>query len=175
MQKRIIAISGKQFCGKDTLAKILLEAFPNFKRIGLGDGIKIEYSEQTGLSLEEIEKNKSLYRADLQALGNKRRSEDADYWIKKVIALPQDIIVPDIRVQKEYDYFKAENAYKIRVNATAQSRSKRGVLSAENDITETALDNITEWDYVISNDGTYEEFKQKAQAVIDEVKKYFKL
>ena len=175
MKKKIIVLSGKQFCGKDTVAKILLQNFTNFTRIGLGDAIKLEYGEKIGLSLEEVEQNKSQYRADLQALGNKRRAEDSAYWIKKIITLPQDIIVPDIRVQQEYDYFKNAGAYKIRVEASAESRSKRGTLAAENDITETALDNITDWNYVISNEGTYEELLEKTGELIQSIKDYFNL
>lgn len=175
MKNKIIILSGKQFCGKDTVAKILLQNFKNFKRIGLGDAIKLEYGEKKGLTLEEVEQNKSQYRADLQALGNKRRSEDADYWIKKVVSLPQDIIVPDVRVQREYDYFKQANAFKIRVEASAEIRSTRGVLSAQNDITETALDNISDWDFVITNEGSYDELVLKTQDLIEEIKKYFSI
>ena len=61
----------------------MLENLTNYKRIGLGDAIKIEYSEMSGVTFEEIEKNKHLYRQDLINLGNKRRNEDSDYWIKK--------------------------------------------------------------------------------------------
>ena len=43
MTKKIIVLSGKQFSGKDTVAKFLLEFLPNFKRIGIGDAIKLEY------------------------------------------------------------------------------------------------------------------------------------
>ena len=78
MAEQIIILSGKQYSGKDTVAKILLENLTNFKRIGLGDAIKIEYGEQKGLSFEEIEQNKAQYRQDLINLGNKRRSEDKD-------------------------------------------------------------------------------------------------
>lgn len=175
MNNKIIILSGKQFCGKDTIAKIILQNFTNFTRIGLGDAIKLEYGEKIGLSLEEVEKNKSQYRADLQSLGNKRRSEDSDYWIKKVISLPQDIVVPDVRVQREYDYFKQAGAFKIRVEASAQKRALRGELSAQNDITETALDNITDWDYIIHNDGTYEELTTKCDELIKKIKIYFNL
>ena len=175
MNNKIIILSGKQFCGKDTVAKILLQKFTNFTRIGLGDAIKLEYGEKVGLSLEEVEKNKSQYRADLQALGNKRRSEDADYWIKKVISLPCDIIVPDVRVQREYDYFKQAGAFKIRVEASAQIRSKRGVLSAEHDITETALDNIVDWDYIIKNEGSYDELVVSTSDLIDKIERYIGL
>ena len=175
MNKKIIVLSGKQFCGKDTIAKILLENLKIFTRIGLGDAIKLEYGEKIGLTLEEVEKNKSQYRADLQALGNKRRAEDSDYWIKKVITLPQDIVVPEIRVQKEYEYFKSVGAFMIRVEASEQARAKRGMLSAQNDITETALDNITDWHYVIKNEGTYEELITATNDLIVKIKSFFSL
>ena len=110
MAEKIIILSGKQYCGKDTVAKILLQNLTDFKRIGLGDAIKLEYGEQKGLSFEEIEKNKYLYRQDLINLGNQRRSEDKDYWIKKVIHLPGNIIVPDVRVKRELEFFKEANA-----------------------------------------------------------------
>lgn len=173
MKNKIIILSGKQFCGKDTVAKILLQKFTDFTRIGLGDAIKLEYGEKIGLTLEEVEKNKSQYRADLQALGNMRRSEDSDYWIKKVISLPQNIIVPDVRVQREYDYFKTAGAFMIRVEASEQARAKRGTLSAQNDITETALDNITDWNYIVTNEGTYEDLVIVTEDLIDKIKKYF--
>lgn len=175
MSKKIIVFSGKQFCGKDTVAKILLQKFTNFKRIGLGDAIKIEFGEKHGLSFEEVEANKSKYRPELQALGNARRAEDADYWIKKIIDLPYDIIVPDIRVQSEYDYFNKAGAFKIRVNASKETRAKRGALSSENDITEIALDYISDWNYIISNDGTYDELLNNTDGLIKEIEKHFNL
>ena len=61
MAEKIIILSGKQYSGKDTVAKILLENLTNYKRIGLGDAIKIEYSELSGVTFEEIEKNNAKY------------------------------------------------------------------------------------------------------------------
>ena len=51
-KKKIIVFSGKQFSGKDTVAKILLGKLKDFKRIGIADAIKSEYSAKTGLSIE---------------------------------------------------------------------------------------------------------------------------
>ena len=53
--KIIIVFSGKQFSGKDTVAKFLLSEFSSFRRIGIADAIKHRYSLSTGLSLEEID------------------------------------------------------------------------------------------------------------------------
>lgn len=172
MAEQIIILSGKQYSGKDTVAKILLENLTNFKRIGLGDAIKIEYGEQKGLSFEEIEQNKAQYRQDLINLGNKRRSEDKDYWIKKVIKMPGNIIVPDVRVKRELDFFKEANAFTIRVEASRETRSQRGQLVGETDVTEVDLDDIKDWDYVIENNSTYENLQAKSIELAKEIKSF---
>lgn len=172
MAEQIIILSGKQYSGKDTLAKILLENLTNFKRIGLGDAIKIEYGEQKGLSFEEIEQNKAQYRQDLINLGNKRRSEDKDYWIKKVIKMPGNIIVPDVRVKRELEFFKEVNAFTIRVEASRETRSQRGQLVGETDVTEVDLDDIKDWDYVIENNSTYENLQAKSIELAKEIKSF---
>ena len=169
MADKIIILSGKQYSGKDTAAKILLQNLINFKRIGLGDAIKIEYGEQKGLTFEEIEKNKAQYRQDLINLGNKRRSEDKDYWIKKVIKMPGNIIVPDVRVKRELEFFKEANAITIRVEASRETRAARGTLIGETDVTEVDLDNIKDWDYVIHNDSTYENLQAETIKLAKEI------
>ena len=58
----------------------------------------------------------------------------------------------------------------IRVECPREIRATRGELIGENDITETGLDNITNWDYVIQNDSSYEELKEKALKLIKELR-----
>lgn len=170
MAEKIIVLSGKQYSGKDTAAKIILENLTDFKRIGLGDAIKIEYGEQKGLTFEEIEKNKHLYRQDLINLGNQRRSEDSDYWIKKVIQMPGNIVVPDVRVKRELEYFKEANAFTIRVEASRETRSARGQLVGETDITEVDLDDINDWDAIITNNSTYEDLQAQSIELVNLIK-----
>ena len=142
MANKIIIFSGKQYSGKDTAAKIMLEKMPDFRRCAMGDIIKLTYGAEKDLSYEEIEKNKPIYRQDLINLGNWGRAQDPDYWLKKIIAQDGNIIVTDVRVQHEYDVFKAAGAISIRVEATRETRSRRGELIGETDITETGLDNV---------------------------------
>ena len=172
MADKIIILSGKQYSGKYKVAKILLENLTDFRRIGLGDAIKIEYSEKTGIPFEEIEKNKHLYRQDLINLGNQRRSEDKDYWIKKVIKMPGNIIVPDVRVKRELEFFKEANAFTIRVDASREIRSTRGTLVGETDVTEVDLDDIKDWDSVISNNSTYEALKAEATKLVSKISSF---
>ena len=169
--KNIIVISGKQYSGKDTLAKILLEKLPDFKRIGIGDAIKIEYGKRNNLTFEEIEKNKHLYRKDLIELGNWGRSQSNDFWLKNLIQYDK-IIVPDLRVLSELNFFKKQGAFLVRVESDEINRAKRGILVSSNDDTETALDNYQNWNIKIENNSDFETFKQEADKVLLLFKKF---
>ena len=171
--KRIIVISGKQYSGKDTLAKILLEKLSDFRRIGIGDAIKIEYGKQKGLTFEQIEKEKHLYRNDLINLGNWGRAQDDDYWLKN-LANMNNIIVPDVRVSHEVNFFKSQGAYLIRVESTFENRSKRGVIVNGDDATETALDFYPDWHIIVNNNSTYEDLLLEADKVLLKINEFFK-
>lgn len=170
MAEKIIIFSGKQYSGKDTVAKILLEKMPDYKRFAMGDVIKLEYGKKKGLTYEEIEKNKPIYRQDLIDLGNWGRAQDPDYWLKKIISQPGNIMVTDVRVQHEYDIFKAAGAISIRVEASRETRAQRGELVGETDITEVGLDNIHDWNYIIENNSDYETLKKKALELAEKLK-----
>lgn len=170
MADNIIIFSGKQYAGKDTAAKIMLDKMPNYRRCAMGDIIKLTYGAQKSLTYDEIEKNKAKYRSDLIVLGNWGREQDPDYWLKKIIKQKGDIIVTDVRVPHEYEVFKNAGAITIRVEATRETRAKRGQLVGENDITEVGLDNEKNWDYIIDNNSTYEHLKSQVEKIIDEIK-----
>lgn len=171
MVNRIIIFSGKQYCGKDTAAKIMLDLMPEFERCAMGDIIKLTYGKEKGLTYEEIEKNKPLYRQDLINLGNWGREQHPDYWLKKILEQDGNIMVTDVRVQHEYDVFKSAGATAIRVEASRETRLKRGgSLTGENDITETGLDHIKDWDFVIDNNSDYESLKSQVERIVKEIK-----
>lgn len=171
--KIIIVFSGKQFSGKDTVCKILLERFKSFKRIGIADAIKLRYSNKTGLSLSEIEKNKSKYRQDLIDLGNWGRAQNPDFWLKEIADYSGNTIVTDVRMKHELDFFRKKGAYTIRIEASLEARSKRGKITALNDETETALDDVSDWDFILFNEGCFDELKTNTEKlVLDLTDKY---
>ena len=170
MADRIIIFSGKQYSGKDTVAKIMLAAMPDFRRCAMGDIIKLTYGKEHNLTYDEIEKNKPIYRQDLINLGNWGRSQDPDYWLKKIIEQDGNIMVTDVRVPHEYETFKNAGAIAIRVEASRETRMARGELVGETDITEVGLDDIKDWDYVIDNNSDYESLKSKVEKLIEELK-----
>ncbi len=170
MADKIIIFSGKQYSGKDTAAKIMLNEMPDFRRCAMGDIIKLTYGKEKGLTYEEIEKNKPIYRQDLIDLGNWGRAQDEDYWLKKIIEQDGNIIVTDVRVPHEYEVFKKAGAIAIRVEASRDTRASRGELIGEKDITETGLDNIKNWDYIIDNNFDYESLKSQVMKIIAKIK-----
>lgn len=171
MTDRIIIFSGKQYSGKDTAAKIILDKMPEFKRCAIGDIIKLTYGKDKGLTYDEIEKNKPLYRQDLINLGNKGRSINPDYWLNKIIEQKGSIIVTDVRVPHEYEIFKNAGAITIRVEAERQIRAQRGQLVGEEDITETGLDDIKDWDFIINNNSDYENLYNQVVKILDAIKR----
>lgn len=172
MANKIIIFSGKQFSGKDTLAKIMLEKMPNFKRFAMGDVIKDTFAKQNNLTVAEIEANKSHYRSELIKLGDWGRKQDPDYWLKQIISQEGDIFVTDVRKLHEYQVFKDAGATSIRVESPREIRAQRGILTNENDLTETELDNIKDWDYVVHNDSDYATLQEKAGYLIKELTKH---
>ena len=170
MAEKIITFSGKQYSGKDTAAKILMDALPDYKRCAMGDIIKLEYGKLHNLSYEEIENNKAQYRQGLIDLGNWGRSQSPDYWLEKIISQEGKIVVTDVRIRHEYDIFKKAGAITIRVEAERGIREQRGCkLIGEDDVTEVDLDNIQDWDFVIDNNKDYETLKRNVLQIVSKL------
>ena len=166
----IIIFSGKQYSGKDTAAKILMELMPEFRRCAMGDIIKLEYGKINNISYEEIEANKPKYRQGLIDLGNWGRKQSPDYWLEKIIAQEGNIVVTDVRIKHEYEVFKKAGAIAIRVEAERDIREKRGgKLIGENDVTEIDLDDIQDWDYIIDNNKDYETLRKNMLEIVQKI------
>ena len=171
MAEKIIIFSGKQYAGKDTAAKILMDMLPSFKRCAMGDVIKQEYGRLNNITYEEIEANKSKYRQGLIDLGNWGRKQNQDYWLKKIIEQEGSIVVTDVRIKHEYELFKAAGAISIRVEADRDLREARGgKLVGEDDVTEVDLDNIRDWDYIIDNNKDYDTLKKNVSAIVEKIR-----
>jgi phosphomevalonate kinase len=178
MKRRIIAIAGKMRSGKDTFAQWLLEAAgPGWKRRGFADALKQEVAERAALTVEEIEQNKDQWRPELIRWGQYRREQDPLYWVKRVLAEPDNLVIPDLRFPNEMDTLRAEGALFIRVEAIADIRERRGAII--NDWTsESQLDHIQlskdGWDWFIYNNGSLKSYQAQAKKLIPEILKVVK-
>jgi hypothetical protein len=124
--KKLIGICGLKKSGKDTVASILSRALlpQRTVRIGFADALKEEVARSLGVTPDYINSNKDNFRLILQGWGTdfRRKLHGEDYWIQKwlskVAKWPDDvdnILVPDVRFQNEYDVIKELNGVIIRV------------------------------------------------------------
>ncbi|MBY0450899.1 MAG: hypothetical protein K2X01_09780 [Cyanobacteria bacterium] len=162
---RIIAISGKQFSGKDVLADLLCQMFPGYQKKPIASAIKRRYAAAHDLSLEALETNKATHRPGLIAMGDWGRAQDPNYWLTALLEDAVPSIVSDMRLRHEYHFFRKRGAFCIRLNAERSVRETRGFLVSENDPTECDLDDIrdSDWDCVLENNGSRADFDRLTQ------------
>ncbi|MEB3206484.1 MAG: hypothetical protein VKK59_03945 [Vampirovibrionales bacterium] len=164
---RLIAISGKQYAGKDTLAALLKKRCHNAVISPIAAAIKTLYAQRHGISLQTIEANKAHHRAGLVRLGSWGRSKSEDFWLQQALQPfheGQTVIIPDLRLASEYNSLQAIGAYFIRIEAPREHRQARGHLVGEDDPTETELDGGNwHWDAMIINDSDKDHLNHQLQ------------
>ena len=159
---KIYLLSGKARHGKDTIAGYLKEFYEKdgkkviFSRAG--KYIKFYAMEMTGWDGSEETKPRTL----LQELGTdviRNKLNKAEMFIDRQIDdieiysyFYDAIIVPDIRLPKEIDSVKAkfDNVVAIHINRINFESDLSS--NQQSHITETAMDNYTNFDYEVTND-----------------------
>lgn len=164
--KTWIALAGKQYAGKDTVADILVKLLPGYHKYPIARAIKEEFGRLYNLSPQAIEANKAVYRVGLITLGQRRRVQNPNYWLERILELQGPAIISDMRLRYEFECLKARGAVMIRVEAERDNRGERGTLTNETDATECELDHETRWDAVIVNNGSKEDLEAQVTAVL---------
>lgn len=103
----------------------------------------------------------SDYKAKTVAVGT------SEFDITEKDELPNWIIT-DTRFPNEMDAVKSKNGLVIKVERSLKLRKGYDTPN-ETDLhpSETSLDNYTEWDYVIENNGTLEELRAKVMLILE--------
>ena len=171
---KVIMICGKARSGKDTLADFLISRLEDKKpcKVQIGQYIKYYAMKYFGWDGEEETKPRDL----LIHLGTDiiRNKIDPNFHINRLV---QDLevlsyfydtfIVSDVRFPVEIE--KVKEKYDDVVTIKISRDSEELNQSQKSNITETALDNYTDYDYVIDNNGTLEELEQRAIDIMNEV------
>ena len=152
---KIIGISGKAGAGKDTLAQMLvleLYRYGECRTVHFADVGKASEIKWLGMTVREL----------LQKFGTAiREGVDPDFWVKSLFNIYEDkdfIIIPDVRFPNEAKAIKDRGGILIRI--------ERNGAGAGNHISETALDDYKEWDYVINNNKSLEELKKMGKNIL---------
>ena len=173
---QVILIGGKARSGKDTLADFLTENLEKqgkkVCKIQVGQYIKYYAMKYFGWDGEEETKPRDL----LIELGTEiiRKKIDPDFHIDRLI---QDIkvlsyfydtfVVSDIRFPVEIEKPKKEfdNVTTIKMIRNSDELND----AQKSHVTETGLDSFNSFDYVIENEGSLEELKEKAMKIVKEI------
>lgn len=168
---KVIIISGKARAGKDTTGSYLKEFFT----LNNKTAVTIAYADYIKMYAKKISdwdgKDDTKPRTLLQELGTEiiRNRIDQNFFIKRII---EDIkvysfffdyvIITDARIEKEIT--KIKEIYKDVISLNIERPNFVNELSSSETkhITETGLDNFSDFDHIIINDGTLEDLKEKA-------------
>ena len=182
----IISISGKIGSGKDTIADIIMQYTPyhrwevkkfagKLKDIAeILTGVpKINFEDQEFKQRDMGPEWGMTYRDLLQKLGTEamRSGLHKNVWVNALFAdyqfnIEEDEQIPywiitDSRFPNELAAVKEHNGIAIKV-----SRDSGNTIGTTH-TSETALDDYTEWDYVINNNGTLEELKTQVLSILE--------
>ena len=159
-------MSGKARSGKDTAADVILKKYNGIPFAFADDVKKIAYNH-FGWHGEKDELGRKL----LQDIGTTGRNYNRDLWANKTVDMIQEwslqssgnqlAVVTDTRYPNEIQRIKHEFTDVVTIRITRDSVEKLKHPS------ETALDQWTDWDYLVGNNGSLEEFQEKILEIME--------
>jgi hypothetical protein len=183
--KKIIGIGHRRRVGKNEGANFLLQHINNEHKgtveiISFADKLKemcFDLYGHYGLKEKEFyEKNPQYREQPLPIInkspreiwiefGNKNREIYSNIWVDYVKnKIPQfdNVIIPDVRWENEGNMIHEIGGYCVKIINPR--------IPYSNDPSDCALENWGEWDFVIENNGTLEEFYQKLSDLYKKLK-----
>ncbi len=170
--EKLFVLAGKARSGKDTTADIIEEYYKNKKVIRRMYGAWLkEYAMLiSNWSGSDEDKPRSL----LQQLGVKSREINPGYTIKRMeedINILKDyfdiIIITDTRMENEITMPKEKFKECITIKLERPNYQSELSTKEKNNITETALDNYHNYDYILINDGSIDDLKTKITNILE--------
>jgi dephospho-CoA kinase len=164
----IIGISGKPRSGKDTAADLIQQIFPGITRIAFADALKEQFDAARQTNTRNDQGEKAKHRLELHAFSAEKLAKDPRHWIKIVSRTAPPLLITDVRFPLEEEVLRQKGAILIRIEASPKTLRKRlGELydSQATHPNERWLDQITNWHYVIPNNGSMAELEKRVYAM----------
>ena len=174
---RIFLVAGKSGSGKGEIAKFIKEYYI-YKLEECAITSYSKYIKNFAKDLTDWDGQDNTKPRDfMQKIGDEIRKMDSRYFtsnmIKDIIIMEKyvnNIVIADVRMPEEIDEIRDnfDNVYAIYVeNQFAPSKL---TLEQQSHITETALEGYSDFDYVIANDGSLNNLKDKIFKYLESIK-----
>lgn len=177
MKTTVFIISGKAKAGKDTAAGFIKDyaSMQNLKTINLQFSSYIKMYAKGITNWDGTEENKP--RVLLQELGeNVRNDIDKYFFINRIIEdikVYSDyfniITISDARLPDELDRIKELYPESIKLHIIRPNFNPYKSDLEKNHPTELALDNYQNFEHIIINDGTLEDFRLKVDDILKNI------
>jgi len=183
----IIVISGKARVGKDTLGKMIQEVMEEeYFIMAYATDLKRRLREDFGLSREQLHGNLKEVPDDrypkkdggywtpremLQFMGTDvYRSIDDLFWIKQLFKYVDrnnlnNVIIIDGRFPEEIKAVKDRGGLHVKVVRDVSTE-----IHGTDHISETALDGDSDSDFIVNNNGTFDDLRYTAKMIKKEIK-----
>ena len=170
--EKLFVLAGKARSGKDSAADIIEGYYNDKKIIKLMYGCPIKHYAKILSNWDGSEETKP--RTLLQEIGvesrkinpgyTTRRMEEDINILKKYFDI---IIITDTRMKDEIIMPKQKFKETVTIKLVRDNFESELSKNEQKNITETALDNYNDYDYIVHNSGTLEDLKQKIIKIIE--------
>ena len=173
---RIFLIAGKAGSGKNEVAKLIKEYYI-YKLEECAITSFSKYIKNFALELTNWDGTESNKPRDfMQRLGDDMRKNDPNFLVSNMIKditiyqkYVENVVISDVRMPNEIEEIKNsfDNVYAFYI--VNQFGSSKLTIEQQSHITEVALEDYPDFDYIIANDDL-SRLKEKVFAILDKVK-----
>jgi dephospho-CoA kinase len=181
MFPHLIGISGKKHSGKDTVFEIIDSLIPEhyfLENKKFADKLKTICAILTGRPISDFYDHSKYgeylieYGMTIRELQQKVGTEamrdniNQNVWVHALFSDYDETkhwIITDVRFPNEAQAIKDRNGILIRIN-------RPSLKNDDNHPSETSLDEYENWDYIINNNGTVNELKNKIYTLVEELR-----
>ncbi len=182
---RVVGFGCTAQVGKDTATEYLEKKYPGrAKRVAFADKLKQVCMLLFGLSYEQCYGSKEIKetidprygmspREIMQKVGDGMRKIYPEIWVDTVFytTIPEHqkegydfFVISDVRYPNEGDKIHAEAGTLVKV-----LRESGGVDVGANHSSETAMKNYKNFDFIIDNNGTFNEYYERLDKLMEEI------
>lgn len=173
---RIFLIAGKAGSGKNEVAKIIKEYYI-YKLQSCAITSYSKYIKNFALELTDWDGSEGNKPRDfMQQIGDKARDYDPNFFVSNMVKdiavyknFVDNLVISDVRMPNEIDGIKDNFDEAVAICVINQFSQSKLTVEQQAHITERALENYEDFDYIIAND-SLDKLKEEIFKYLEELK-----